>query len=154
MSVTPGPSFRFRLERVRALRERTEDMARQELAEAMMRRSRCEEDLLETERTLDRACAQHLEAQQDSDALEALRGHQAFIERLEQTREAAIANLRAHEAEVQSRLDALGEAARERQTLERLKERRRADHQREADRVEGATLDELAINSHRRMRAT
>ena len=40
-----GPSFRFRLERVRALRERREDAAKQELAGAMMRHRRCEDEV-------------------------------------------------------------------------------------------------------------
>ena len=40
-----GPSFRFRLERVRALRERREDAAKQELAGALMRHRRCEEEV-------------------------------------------------------------------------------------------------------------
>ena len=40
-----GSSFRFRLERVRALRERREDAAKQELAGAMMRHRRCEDEV-------------------------------------------------------------------------------------------------------------
>jgi hypothetical protein len=34
--------------------------------------------------------------------------------------------------------------------LERLKERRRQDHRREAERQQGAALDELALGVHRR----
>jgi flagellar FliJ protein len=49
-----------------------------------------------------------------------------------------------------ARRDALTAAARERQVLERLKERRRQDHRREAERQQGAALDELALGVHRR----
>ena len=40
-----GPSFRFRLERVRALRERTEDEAKQAFAGAMQDRVRSEREV-------------------------------------------------------------------------------------------------------------
>jgi flagellar FliJ protein len=45
---------------------------------------------------------------------------------------------------------ALQNAAREREVLERLKERRRTEYVREAERREGAVLDEMAITMHRR----
>ena len=46
--------------------------------------------------------------------------------------------------------DALREAPRQRQALERLKERRRADHERAVARAECAVLDEIALVQHRR----
>jgi flagellar biosynthesis chaperone FliJ len=45
-------------------------------------------------------------------------------------------------------------ASRDRQVLERLKERRRADHRRESERVEAGLLDEMAITTHRRQEAS
>ena len=49
--------------------------------------------------------------------------------------------------------EALTVAAMERQALERLKESRRADHEREVARREGLLLDEMAINGFRRRAA-
>ena len=54
-----------------------------------------------------------------------------------------------HDLELAGRRDALVAAARDRQSLERLKEHRLADHQRAAARVEGLVLDEVALNSFR-----
>jgi flagellar FliJ protein len=53
-------------------------------------------------------------------------------------REAAELDLDQREAEVDARRTALESAARERQVLERLKDRRRAEHSAHAARVEGA----------------
>lgn len=79
-----------------------------------------------------------------------LAAHQAYLERMEQVREAGQLDLDRHDAEVGARRDALRDAARDRQALERLKERRRADHERAVARAEGAVLDEIALTQHRR----
>jgi flagellar biosynthesis chaperone FliJ len=42
------------------------------------------------------------------------------------------------------------EAARERQALERLKDKRREEHRLESDRITGIALDEMSLNMHRR----
>jgi flagellar FliJ protein len=78
---------------------------------------------------------------------------QAYVERTARARQAAELELDRREAEVDARRTALVAAARDRQVLERLKERRKADHRRESDRVEGVLLDEMAIVSHRRTEA-
>jgi flagellar protein FliJ len=146
--VTP---FRFPLERLRALRERGEDLAKQELAGAMHRQASCAERL----RAMGEEVAGAFAAQRAASANGAanaheLAAHQAYLERMEQVREAGRLDLDRHDAEVDVRRDALREAARERQALERLKERRRADHERAVARAEGAVLDEIALTQHRR----
>ena len=78
---------------------------------------------------------------------------QAYLERAERAHQATRQDLQRHEIELVKRREALTEAARERQALERLKEHRRADHEREAARREGLVLDEIAINSFRRRAA-
>jgi flagellar protein FliJ len=145
--VTP---FRFPLERLRALRERSEDLAKQELAGALARRTSCAERL----RAAGEELAGAFRAQRDVAVAPAsaqqLLAQQAYLERVEQAREASELDLGRHDAEVDARRDALREAARDRQTLERLKERRRADHALAAARAEGAALDEIALAQHRR----
>ena len=59
-------------------------------------------------------------------------------------------DLHRHEHHLDLRRHELTEAARERQALERLKENRRADHNRELARREAVDLDEIAITSFRR----
>jgi flagellar protein FliJ len=148
-----GTSFRFRLERVRALRERSEDAAKQALAQAMVTHHVATE-------ALDRAQAQVSAAQAAQSALRTrtrsvteLLAHQAFLERSERAVLASRQDLHRHEHHLDVRRHELTEAARERQALERLKENRRADHNRELARREAVDLDEIAITSFRR-RAT
>jgi flagellar FliJ protein len=138
------------LERVRALRESFEDQAKEELASSLSVRLKGEAMLRAASESFTDAQA----TRRDSATLE-VSGHdllaaQAYIERTARARQAAELELDRRDAEVDARRTALLAAARERQVLERLKERRKADHRRESDRVEGALLDEMGISSHRR----
>ena len=146
--------FNFRLERVRALRESFEDQAREELAaslsvrlkgEAMLRAA---SDRFTTAQDTRRQTATLEVSGQDLIAM------QAYVDRTGRARQAAELELDRREAEVDARRTALLAAARERQVLERLKKRRKADHKRESERAEGVLLDEMAISSHRRAGAS
>ena len=150
-----GPSFRFRLERVRALRERREDLARQALAEAIARRCGSEERLRAVEAHLEQARAEQRSATLPSVTISAaeLQARQAFVERVESQRLQGASELERHAGQVSERDCELGQAAREREMLERLKERHRAEHSREQQRREGNALDELAMYRFRRSAA-
>jgi len=144
-------TFRFPLERLRALRERGEDLAKQELAGALHRQAHCAERLRAMgEEVANAFAAQRAAAAGGASSAADLAAAQVYLERMEQAREAGQLDLDRHEAEVDVRRDALREAARQRQALERLKERRRADHDRAVARAEGAVLDEIALTQHRR----
>ena len=148
-----GPSFRFRLERVRALRERREDAAKEELAGAMLRHRRCEEEVQAAAERIARARAAQADATRATSSATDLLARQAYLERAERAHQATRQDLQRHELELVQRRDALTQAARERQALERLKEHRRADHEREVARQEGLMLDEIALNGYRRSAA-
>jgi flagellar FliJ protein len=79
-----------------------------------------------------------------------LQARQAYIERAERARESASLDLDRRDAEVDARRMALQAAAREREVLERLKQRRREEYRKESERREGAALDEMALGIHRR----
>jgi flagellar FliJ protein len=149
-----GPSFRFRLERVRALRERREDAAKEELAGAMLRHRRCEEEVQAAAARIAHARAQQVDATRGSSSATDMLARQAYLERAERAHQATRLDLQRHELELAQRRDALTQAARERQALERLKERQQADHLREVERREGVVLDEIAATAHRRAEAT
>jgi flagellar FliJ protein len=143
--------FAFRLERVRAVRERIEDQAKEELAASLSQRLKGETMLRAAMDELESARGSRVEAltagvATGSDLLAA----QAYLEQAQRTRESRALELDRRDTEVAARRQALTAAARERQVLERLKERRRADHVRESERLAGATLDELALGVHRR----
>jgi flagellar export protein FliJ len=153
MSMTrsvSSPHFTFRLERVRSLRERAEDQAKEEYAASLAHRMEGVAMLRAAAEHRDRARA---EVRPGADA--ALSGmdflaSQAWLERLELARQSAELELDRREAEVDARHTALVNAARERHALERLAEKRRAEHALESNRREAYELDELAAAGHRR----
>jgi flagellar protein FliJ len=152
-STVNRPVFTFKLERVRALREQTEERAKEELAASMAMRLKGEAML--------EAASQNIEFARNSQRETAgtpvsgtdLQLAQAYLERVEREAESASLQLDRQDAEVDARRRLLQAAAREREVLEKLKERKRAEHTREADRREGVALDEMAIGIHRRAKA-
>jgi flagellar protein FliJ len=150
-----GQQFRFRLERVRALRERHEDIAKQALADAITQMS-CSQDRLHTvEAHLEQARAEQRSSVRRSTPFSGaeLQARQAFVERVEAQRREGAREVQRHEAHVADRDADLGRAAREREMLERLKERQSEEYRREAQRRESNALDEMAIERFRRSAA-
>ena len=80
---------------------------------------------------------------------EELRARQALVERVEAQRIDGVRELTQHEVDVAERGSQFGAAAREHRMLERLKERQRAEHDREDDRRERMVLDEIATRRFR-----
>ncbi len=137
------------------IRRQRERGAQEELAAALGRQAGEEAALGEVDATI-------------ADAREGIRGaagygetlsgpdlaaSQAYLERLAGRRAVAVRDLNASRDEVGRRRSDLEAAARERQALDRLRDRRRAEHDRESARAESAQLDELALAGHRRRRA-
>jgi len=141
-----GPAFRFRLERVRAVRERRETLAKQELAGAISRLSSTQESLRDADAHVEHALGQQRSAAAEAAtaSAEELRNRQAFLERAETQREAHAAELALREAEVEARDAELTSAATEHEMLKRLKERQRGEHASEQARQEQGALDEIA----------
>lgn len=119
-----------------------------DLAGAMMRRQHCESELHQAADRI--ALARQGQLQGDSISAADLVARQAYLERVERAHRSTLEELRRHEATVADRRDALQQAAQDRQALERLKAKGLAEHQRQAARVEGLVLDEIAINGYRR----
>src|SRR5579864_6973151 len=117
-----GSSFRFRLERVRALRERSEDAAKQALAEAMQEHHLASQELDRAHERVAQACAAQLEATAGKSTVHDLLARQAYLERAERAVHATRHDLERHERHLEQRRQELHVAARERQALERLKE--------------------------------
>ena len=137
--------FRFRLERVRAVRERKEKFAKQELAQAISRRSSTQADLRSSDADLEHARAEQRIAAAKPRTVSAtdLLARQAFVERIEAQRGVHAHALKQREAEVADRDAKLAAAASEHEMLNRLRERRRGEHNREAARREQGVLDEI-----------
>jgi flagellar export protein FliJ len=139
-----GPSFRFRLERVRALRERREKLAQEELARSITRLSSSRDGLRSAESELEHA----LDLQRGTGAEPVggaeLRDRQAFVERVEAERRRRQAELARSEADVADSSARLRAAAGDHEMLRRLRDRRRVEHDREAARRESNLIDEIA----------
>jgi flagellar export protein FliJ len=150
--TVPGPSFRFRLERVRVVRERKEKLAQRELADALSRRSSTVAELRAVDQSLEHARATQRMVSTGSSAVSAadLLAGQAYLERVEAQRRVRAHELAQREAEVAERDAELATAASEHEMLNRLRERYRGEHDREAARHERNTLDEIAVTRFRR----
>jgi flagellar FliJ protein len=148
-----GPSFRFRLERVRALRERAEDEAKEAFAGAMIERVRSEQEMDDAAKRVTQAREAQLDATAAPISATDLMARQAYLERSERAHQASRDDLNRRDQVVEERREELTEAARERQALERLKENRRIEFVREQARIEAADLDEIALNGFRRRAA-
>ncbi|HXD55636.1 MAG TPA: flagellar export protein FliJ [Solirubrobacteraceae bacterium] len=147
-----GPSFRFRLERVRAVRERKETLAQQELARSISRLGDTRERLRDAEQELERARAEQRDAASGRSTMGAaeLQSRQAFLERVEQLAGERARDVTRVEADVADRNAELVVAAGEHEMLKRLRARRRSEHERESARRESKILDEMASSRSRR----
>jgi flagellar export protein FliJ len=145
------PSFTFRLARVKSLRERAEDNAREELARELALRLRGEAMLRAAAEAAAGARASGRFAVERAGATGAdLVAAQQWVEQAERERREAALDLDRREAEVAVRREALAAAARDREVLTRLEARQRSQHEREAARVAQVALDEMALTVHRR----
>jgi flagellar FliJ protein len=148
--VVETPSFVFRLERIRSLRERAEERAAEDLAHELRLRLRGEAMLLEATHAAAAATQSGRDAVTSRSSGMDLIAAQAYIERSERTRREAALDLDRQDAEVEARRVALQSAARERQVMDKLKERQAADHNAEWARKAQGALDEVALTMHRR----
>ena len=145
------PSFTFRLERVRTIRERAEDRAREALTVELRNRAEGEVMLRDATDAVSAACdAGRSTVTSGRNSVTDFISAQAFLERTERLRADASLELARREAEVEARRSALAAAARDRQAIDKLKERRKAEHDAEWARRSQNTLDELALAVHRR----
>jgi flagellar export protein FliJ len=135
------------------VRERKEKLAQQELARSISRLSSSQAELDSAEAQLRSAQdEQRTTARSTLGAVE-LQSRQAFLERVEARRLRQARDLEHSEAEVASRNAALVRAAGEHEMLNRLRERRRLEHERAAALTETKILDEMAVSRARRSTA-
>ncbi len=147
--------FKFRLERVHDIRRQAERGAQEELATALGRQAVEEQSLVGVDATIAAARERFRDVASGSDKARPgndLAATIAYLERLAGRRAVAVRDLNVSRGEVDRKRSDLELAARDRQALDRLRDRRRAEHDREMARAEGAHNDELAIAGHRRRR--
>lgn len=147
-----SPRFNFGLERVREIRAHDEDRAKEAFAASLAHRVQGAAMLVEATTRLGDAQAAQREGVPTRSATD-LVAMQAWLERVERSKQDAERELATRESELAARRQSLAEASRRRQALERLKERRRAEHMLAASRAEAIELDEIALQQHARGQA-
>jgi flagellar export protein FliJ len=135
------------------LRERTEDQAKQAFAGAMQDRVRSERDVKAAAERIAKAREAQLTLTSAPTSATELLARQAYLERSEQAHRVSQEDLGRRDRALEQKRQELTHAARDRQSLERLKERRRDEHQQAQARIEAASLDEIALNGFRRRAA-
>ena len=147
-------AFRFRLEPVRALSERRETEAQSALAAALADETAARARLAEAERVSQdalRGLGDRLQGGVVSGAQ--LRAQEAWIGRTAGRCQELGLDLDRRTTECDARRGVLTEAARDHEVLERLRERRAAEHRAVQGRAEQEALDEIALGLHRRRAA-
>ena len=146
------PSFAFSLERVRQVRAHEEDVAREAFAASLSLRARGIALLADAR---ERAASAREGALADTTPRSGaeLIAAQAWLERVQRSQEQAALELDRREAELEARRAALASAGQRRQVLDRLKERKLAEHRVAATRREAILLDEVALTGHVRRAA-
>jgi flagellar FliJ protein len=143
--------FRFGLERVREIRAHDEEQAKERFAASLSQRLRGEAVLRAAEERLREAQRPVVRSSFDGPVSgSSLVARQAWVERLQRTREDAALRLRGLDAELQRSRESLTDASRRREVLDQLKERQRDAHRRASARRESAALDEMALAVHAR----
>ena len=142
--------FVFRLERVLSVRRIQEETAQQRQAEARS-------ELLRSQGVLEEACARLRRAQEDLDerkrrddlTSEALHLHSLHVAGQRQAIERAREAVSAASKHLEEAREALLEAHRAREALERLREREEITWKRREARQEARAVDEIAVSRHR-----
>jgi len=146
-------TFTFGLERVRELREHAESQAKEQLAVSLNQRMRGAAMLAAASDALAEAAAAGRPEEGARLRAADMIAHERWAEALKREAETAALSLDRLDAEVDARRVALGDASREREVLERLKDRRAAEHRAELARRESTELDEIALRMHQRRAA-
>ena len=146
--------FRFGLERVREIRAHDEEQAKEQFADSLSQRVRGEAMLRAAEERLRDAQRPVVPASFGGPISgDALVARQAWVERLERTRDDAAVRLQGLDMALARSRESLTDASRRREVLDQLKSRHREKHVRECERRESNAIDEMALNVHNRRRS-
>jgi flagellar protein FliJ len=140
--------FTFKLERVREVRVDAEDRAREEFASSLSERVRGLATLQAAQAAVEAAQDTQRQSTRTSVSGLDLVARQAYVDRVRTGAQSAALAVSRADAEVDARRTALGDASRQREVLERLKERRRTEHRAESERLDAVELDDMATNAH------
>ena len=133
--------FSFSLEKVLKLRKYREQETKLELGRAVSALAEIERNIQLVAQERVRAAASQFDS---SNSAREIFQHSLYISRLDNTKEKLLADAAAAELKVEEARNIFIEASRERKVLDKLKEKKQAEHKREFYREETKTLDDVA----------
>ncbi len=135
----------FKLQSVLNYRQRLEDQAQQVLTQTLQRQVQMQEQIKVCQQQL-QACDADIQRRQQEGLsiaeLTMLEGQISHLRRLMVTYQSQLREL---QGQINREREALLKAARERQVMEKLKEKQEAEYRRELDRKEREMLDEISL---------
>ena len=138
---------------MREIRAHDEDQAKERFAASLNQRVRGEAALRAAEDRLRQAHHETVTPTLGPLTGMSLVSRQAWVERLERSRDDAVLRMSAYDAELARERASLTDASRAREVLDKLEARQRDDHRRAAERVENAELDEMGLRAFTRQSA-
>jgi flagellar export protein FliJ len=136
--------WKFSLESVRLLKNRLEEEAAQKHAQALVAVSRAKAQLAETEREINAAALMQFAGTGKKAAARDLAQLSQYVSALEKQRRERLEKVLLAEREVTLARAALEKVAREREILDKLRDKQHAAHQFHIARQEQKWVDELA----------
>jgi flagellar FliJ protein len=142
--------FVFNLEAVRSLREQRQQQAQQQLARELTVREQRARELTAAAEKVGQALAGAAPQAGDRVSGHELAAQQAWVERVQREEQTARRGLDSQDTQVAAGRERLVAASRDREVLERLRDRRLTAHRRDAERRAEAVMGEVALTAHRR----
>jgi len=135
----------FKLQSVLNYRQRLEDQAQQVLTQTLQRQVQLQEQISQCQLQLNACDAEVQRRQREGLTIMELAMFEDQIRHLRQLMVGYHSQLVKLKGQIESEREALLKAARERQVMEKLKEKQEAEYRRELDRKEREMLDEISL---------
>ena len=138
---------KFKLQSVLNYRQSLEDQAQQALAASLQQRGELESRLERERVNLQRHDAELKKRQREGLMVAEIDLFEAQIQHCRKLMDALREHLRQLEGKITAQREELYEAARDRQIMEKLKDKQEAEYRRELDRRERIMLDEISLRN-------
>lgn len=138
--------FKFRLQSILEVRERLSRIKQKEFSEVLFKRQQMEMEIEQRHDSLSRASSYVDKGKRASVSLHPLEMFQYYKQRLDSEIGLITEQMREQDQELDERRRALVEAKRAQRTLEILRDKQHDRYEKELNRRERATMDEVASN--------
>ncbi len=138
---------KFKLQSVLNYRQILEDQARQKLAESLQQKTRLEEQLRQQQQATRQLDTELKERQEQGLSVAEMNLFESQIQHRQRQLSHLQTNLQVLESAILGQREDLLQVARDRQVIEKLKEKREREYRQELSRKEREMLDEICLRS-------